>query len=312
MIAGTQDAPPGWYYRLSEYFKDKFCQPVYKIPIDAGFTCPNRDGTISHSGCSFCYNPSFSYQSARTEHNSVKEQIRQGKSKKPGSLYLAYFQSYTNTYASIDKLKAMYNEALEVPDIVGMSIATRPDCVPEEVLNLIQGYSKNKLVWLEYGLQTKHDQTLLAINRGHDYNAFIKALHKTQARGIETCAHIILGLPGETKPMMIETIKALNRLNVNGVKFHHLQVIEQTIMAKQYKEKMFKTFKTLSEYIPLLADCIEHLNKNIVVHRLASQVVDRKLLIAPHWPESSGQIASILTSELVARQSWQGKMSFEN
>ncbi len=298
---------PGWYYRISEYFKKEFGQSVYKIPIHAGFNCPNRDGAISKSGCTYCYNPSFSYRAGKHQIISVKEQINRGKRRKNNALYLAYFQSYSNTYAPLETLKALYDEATADQDVVGLSIATRPDCVSEEVLNLVQTYNEKKLVWIEYGLQTKHDQTLKSINRGHDYNTFTKAFEATRKRKILICAHIILGLPGETTSMMLDTVTSLNQLKIDGIKFHHLQVIKHTEMARDYENNKFITFEKSSDYIPLLADCIERLSSNIVIHRLASQVVDNKMLIAPRWPESSGEIATALTSELRTRNSWQGK-----
>ncbi len=297
---------PGWYYRLSDFFRELFGGPVYKIPLDAGFSCPNRDGTLGLNGCAYCYNPSFSPFSGREPESSVAEQIERGRKKKKEARYLAYFQSYTNTYAPLEELKALYNEALSDPRVAGLSIATRPDCISEDIVALLEGYARLYHVWLELGLQSAHDRTLERINRGHDTAAFTGAVKMSRDRGIFLCAHIILGLPGETKAMMLETIEYLNRVRVDGVKFHHLQIIKNTLFAEQYKKGQIQVYNTAGDYIPVLCDCIEKLSPEIVIHRLASTAASKELLIAPHWPESAGQIASAVKAELSERGTWQG------
>ncbi|MDY6825995.1 MAG: TIGR01212 family radical SAM protein [Bacillota bacterium] len=301
---------PGWYYRLSSFFREKFGHPVYKIPLDAGFSCPNRDGTIGNGGCTYCYNPSFAPFSGKKQKMSIAEQLAAGKKKSKKAFYIAYFQSYTNTYAPAAELKKIYDQALMDKDVIGLSIATRPDCVPDEILDLLEDYAHRlHLLWIEYGLQSAHDSTLKRINRGHDASAFADAVLRTMGRGIYTCAHIILGLPGETEEMMYDTIAFLNRCRVNGVKFHHLQVIRHTPLANEYEKGKVAVFENAKAYVPLLCNCLERLSPDIVVQRLAGQVAEKEMLIAPGWPESPGQIAAMTLEELRKRSTCQGHLS---
>ncbi len=305
MSSALKQGEPGWYYRLGTYFKEQFGQPVYKIPLDAGFSCPNRDGTIGTGGCSYCYNPSFSPHSREDQPPALIEQLQKGKKKKP-ALYLAYFQSYTNTYAPLHKLKELYDQALAVPEVIGLSIATRPDCLSAEILDLLEDYAGRCHLWIEYGLQSAHDKTLKRINRGHSVADFVKAVTLTRERGIRVCAHIILGLPGETPAMYAETIDSINSNGIEGIKFHHLQVIRNTPLVEDYRTGDVPVFVSLADYLPHLCDCLELLNPATVVHRLASQSTSADLLIAPHWPESTGQIAAAVTGELKKRGTHQG------
>jgi len=214
------------FYDLNTYFKDIFGHRVHKITVDAGMSCPNRDGMLSTKGCIYC-NQSGSGTGFFQKGISVTDQIlnarkyviKRYKAKK----FIAYFQAYTNTYAPVDELKRLYDEALAIDEVAGLSIGTRPDCVNEEILALLQGYVQNYLIWLEYGLQSAHDQTLCLINRGHDFNAFQKAVSATQNRGIKICVHVILGLPGESRKQMIETAKILSQMGIDGIKFHMLK-----------------------------------------------------------------------------------------
>lgn len=310
MTVGNGLKQPGWYYRLSRFFRERFGSPVYKIPLDAGFSCPNRDGTTGKSGCSFCHNPSFSPGSRDRGSDSgpltISGQIKKGLKHKPGAKHLAYFQAYTNTYDSPEKLKTMYDEALNFQSVVGLSVATRPDCIAEEVLQILENYTRKYHVWIEYGLQSAHDRTLEMIDRGHNAAAFKEAMRKTRGRGIYTCAHIILGLPGESPGMMLETIDFLNRTQVDGVKFHHLQVIKGTAMEKLYRQGRVRLFKSETDYYPVLCDCIEHLSPAIVIHRLAGQVTSGGYLIAPRWEKSPGRIASDIERMLRERGTYQG------
>ncbi len=296
---------PGWYNRLSCFFRSKFGEPIYKIPLDAGFSCPNRDGTVGTTGCSYCYNPSFSPFSGDPK-TSISAQLQRGKKKKKRARYLAYFQSYTNTHAPLEKLKALYDEALDDPEVIGLSIATRPDCVSEEIICMLEDYAGRCHLWVEYGLQSAHDQTLKLINRGHGSDQFVKTVEMTRSRGIYTCAHIILGLPGETPEMMLKTIDLLNKVSIDGVKFHHLQIIKNTPLAEEYEKHKMPLYENAGDYIPVLCDCLERLSPNIVVHRLASQAASKELLVAPHWPEGAGQIASMVEAELARRGTCQG------
>jgi hypothetical protein len=301
---------PGWYYRLSQFFKERFGKPVYKIPLDAGFSCPNRDGTVGTGGCSYCYNPSFSPFSGK-KTLSVREQILKGKKKSRNALYLAYFQAYTNTYAPVGELKVLYDQALSDDEVAGLSIATRPDCISAEIIDLLEVYAARCHTWIEYGLQSAHDQTLKRINRGHGSAAFTKAMELTTSRGIFICAHIILGLPGETKEMILATIDFLNKCKIDGIKFHHLQIIRGTPLASDYEEGSIEVFDQPEHYIDLLCDCLERLSPACVIHRLASQASSKVLLTAPRWPVSSGQLASMVESELKKRGTYQGAL-FKN
>lgn len=306
MSSSTLAKQPGWYFRLSSFFRSKFGRPIYKIPLDAGFSCPNRDGTIGSRGCTYCYNPSFAPFSGDKIITPVREQITRGKKKKSRGLYLAYFQAYTNTYAPVEQLKILYDEALADQEVIGLSIATRPDCISEEIIELLENYARRCHLWVEYGLQSAHDQTLARINRGHNAGAFADAVKLTRNRGIYICAHIILGLPGETTAMMLETIDFLSRLQVDGVKFHHLQVIKHTTLAEEYERGLVSIYEKAENYIPVLCDCLERLSPEIVIHRLASQVTSKEFLIAPHWPESAVQIAAAVEQELKKRGTHQG------
>ncbi|MBW2219844.1 MAG: TIGR01212 family radical SAM protein, partial [Deltaproteobacteria bacterium] len=211
------------YNDLNTYLKGIFGCRVQKITIDAGFSCPNRDGTLSTKGCIYC-NVRGSGTGAGSKGLSVTEQLRQGKSalskRYKAKKFIAYFQAFSNTYAPIERLKHLYDEAVEVENVVGLSIGTRPDCVDESVLDLLQDYAKNYMVWIEYGLQSAHDSTLAFINRGHDFNCFKKAVDTTQNRDIKICAHIILGLPQEEKKHMLATAKAIADMGIDGIKIH--------------------------------------------------------------------------------------------
>ncbi len=310
MSKQIQPGQPGWYYRLNQFFRLKFGHPVYKIPLDAGFSCPNRDGTTGYTGCSYCSNSSFAPFANENNHSSKKlsitEQIEKGMKKKSGAKHLAYFQSYTNTYAPLEQLKELYDQALSHQAVIGLSIATRPDCITKDILELVQEYARRCHVWVEYGLQSAHDQTLKVINRGHNAASFEQAVKLTHGRGILICAHIILGLPGETVKMMLETIEFLNYLGVDGVKFHHLQIIKNTPLAGQYGAGEISIYEKEEDYIPILCDCLERLAPHIVVHRLASQATSRELLIAPHWTRGAGQLAADVESELKKRGAYQG------
>ncbi len=296
---------PGWYYRLSSFFRLHLGGPVYKIPLDAGFSCPNLNGSIGTGGCTYCHNPAFSPAAANKPDLSIIEQIRRGK-KKAGKRYLAYFQAYTGTYAPLDQLERLYREALQDPEIVGISVSTRPDCISEGILALLENLAARHHIWLELGLQSAHNSTLERINRGHTVEQFQEAVLAVNNRGIFICAHVILGLPGENREMMLQTIAFLNRLPLHGVKFHHLQVFKNTVLAKQYLSGEVPVFKTPEEYIPLLCDCLEQLRSDITVHRLAARASGPALLIAPRWKAGPARIAAAVEAELKSRQAWQG------
>ncbi len=295
------------YYPFSQFLKEKFGCKVYKLPIDAGFTCPNRDGKIGYGGCTYCYNPSFSPPTL-VEKQNVYAQIKYRKAlikRKKKVKFLAYFQPYTNTYAKKEVLKKLYDEALQDEDIIGLCIGTRPDCVPDEVLDLIEIYARDYHVWIEYGLQSIHDKTLLRINRGHNFAQFEDAIKRTQNRGIFICVHIILGLPGETGKDMLETVKVLAKMKLDGIKIHHLQVIKATPLAEDFKKGKFKVF-SFEEYVPLICDVLELLPPNITIQRLVGEVLQDEILIAPRWNLGKHEVLSAIEQELIRRNSFQG------
>lgn len=317
---------PGWYYRLSRFFRENFGEKIYKIPLDAGFSCPNRDGTISTGGCIFCYNPGFSPASLDRELKgkikSLRRQIihfqqrseggkkgieEQSSSRSflPRRKYLAYFQSYTNTYGDIGTLRELYEEALSLPGIVGLSIGTRPDCVNPEVLDLLASLARDYHIWLEIGLQSAHNRTLERINRGHTFEQFVGAVNAACGRGIFICAHLINGLPGESREEMVETIRRLNALPIQGIKFHQLQVLKETPLEQLYRRGGIDLL-TEEEYLEIVCDQLEHLRSDIVVHRLLNEVTDRKLLLAPLWNDSRSAFSRHVEDKLKARGTFQG------
>lgn len=297
----------GRYFRLAEFFRLRFGQRVYKIPLDAGFYCPNRDGTKGLGGCTFCFVPSFSPQHCRRDGlGDLHTQIRRGKKRDGKALYIAYFQAYTNTYAPLEKLRLLYDQALADEEVIGLSIATRPDCLNPAIVELLCGYARKYHVWLELGLQSAHDSTLARINRGHNRATFDDAMAMLKGREVHTCVHLILGLPGEDRNMMFQTLVYLNSLQPHGVKFHHLQVMQNTPLSREYAAGEVSLFERFSDYLPLVCDCLEHLDPDIVVQRLAGQAASQSLLIAPRWPESSGEIAAAVEKELQRRDTRQG------
>ena len=291
------------YYTFNQFLRERLGCRVYKLPVDAGFTCPNRDGRVGYGGCTYCYNPSFSPPTLRGKI-SISDQIQLGKKRKKGK-FLVYFQPYTNTYADVETLKKLYDEALQDKDALGLCIGTRPDCVPDEVLSLIESYTEKYHIWVEYGLQSAHDRTLYLINRGHNFAQFEDAVYRTQNRNILICVHIILGLPGETRKDMLETVRILSYLPIDGIKVHHLQVIENTKMAEDYKKGKFNTL-SFDEYLSLVVDVIELLPPNIVIQRLLGDVLDESILVSPRWNLKKHEILFRIDKELIRRNSYQG------
>lgn len=296
------------YYSFSQFLGERFGYKVYKLPVNAGFTCPNRDGKIGYGGCTYCLNQSFSpsiFPEKSNIHLQIKHRKTLIKEKSRVNKFLVYFQPYTNTYAEIAVLKRLYEEALRGKDVVGLCIGTRPDCVPDEVLNLIEGYAQNYHIWIEYGLQSIHDKTLLKINRGHNFAQFEDAVKRTQGRNIFICVHIILGLPGETKEDILETARVLAKMGIDGIKLHHLQVIKNTKLARDFEKGEFKVL-SLEEYIELVCDVLELLSPRITIQRLVGEVLEDNILIAPRWNLNKHQILSLIEQELISRNSFQG------
>uniref|UniRef100_A0A7C2E965 TIGR01212 family radical SAM protein n=1 Tax=Ammonifex degensii TaxID=42838 RepID=A0A7C2E965_9THEO len=292
------------YYTFSRFLRERFGSPVYKIPLDAGFGCPNRDGTVGTGGCAFCVNRAFSPFAG--QGLSIAEQIRRFKGIKGcEGRYIAYFQAYTNTYAPLARLRRLYEEALSDPEMVGLAVATRPDCVPDPVLDLLQGYTDRWMVWVEYGLQSCHDRTLKRINRGHDFATFLDAVRRTRGRRIYTGAHVIIGLPGESATDILQTAQALNAAGVDGVKLHHLQVFQGAPLAADWAGGGIRTL-TVDEYVTLACDFIETLSPRTVILRLVGEVTDDALLLAPRWGVSKAEVIAAIDRELERRGTRQG------
>ena len=295
------------YYQFSEYLKNKFGKKVYKITLDAGFSCPNRDGKISSGGCIFC-DDGGSFSRAHSKLLSVQEQVQEGihnlSTRFKAQKFMSYFQAYSNTYKPVDELKNIYDASLCHPDIVGISIGTRPDCVDETKLALIASYTNNYETWVEYGLQSMHDKTLRFINRGHDFETFVKAYNLTKQRGINVGVHVILGLPGETKEDMLTTIKTLAEMGVDGVKFHCLCIFPNTKLYDMYEAGEIKLLEE-DEYVDIACDCIELLPSDTTIHRLGGNGL-QAIKVAPKWLNKKFEILNKIDFELEKRNSYQG------
>jgi hypothetical protein len=294
------------YNAFSEELKRLFGCRVHRISVDAGFTCPNRDGTLGSGGCIYCGSEgSGSYGIARGM--PVATQLEVGKEvmvrKYKANKFIAYFQAYTNTYAPLEQLRALYDEALAVKDIVGLIVGTRPDCLPAATLDLLTEYARRTWFWLELGLQTPHDRTLQTINRGHDFAAFFSAIKQCRNREIKVCAHIILGLPGETREEMLATAGILNELKVNGVKLHLLHVMRGTKLAAQYERGEIRIMER-DDYVGLVCDFLELLDPGISIQRLTGD--GGRDLIAPLWSMAKFEVLNAIDVELKRRGSRQG------
>lgn len=305
------NSSPRFYYNdLGTYLRNIFGCKVQKITIDAGFTCPNRDGTVGRGGCTYCNNQTFS-PAFCNRNKPVVEQMREGigffAHKYPQMRYLAYFQAYTNTYGSLETLKQRYEEALSVEGTLGIVIGTRPDCMPDLLLDYLQELSGRTFVLVEYGIESTSDVTLQRINRGHDFATAADAVERTAARGIPVGAHIILGLPGETREVIMQQAALLSQLPLTTLKMHQLQLIRGTRMAQEYLEcpNDFSLF-SLDEYIETVVDYVERLRPDIVLERFASQS-PKELLIAPDWGIKNHEIVEKVKRLMRERDTWQGK-----
>lgn len=294
------------YNAFSDELKRVFGCRVHRISVDAGFTCPNRDGTVGTGGCIYCGGEgSGSFGIARGL--SITEQLEDGKEvmvrKYKAGKFIAYFQPFSNTYAPVEKLAALYNEALAVKDIVGLIVGTRPDCLPPETLDLLAGYGQRNWFWLELGLQSPHDRTLRQINRGHDFAASKAAVERCKERGIRVCAHVILGLPGESREEMLATAGILNDLRIDGVKLHLLHVMRGTILADMYGRGEFRVMER-DDYVGLVCDFLERLDPGISIQRLTGD--GGRDLVAPLWSLAKFEVLNAIDVELERRGSWQG------
>ena len=297
------------YNQFSSYLKDKFGVKVYKITLDAGFSCPNRDGTISTGGCIFC-DDGGSFSQAHSNKLSIEEQVQAGienlserfKAKK----FMSYFQAFSNTYKPVGELEKIYKASLVNDKIVGISIGTRPDCIDDEKIKLISSFKDDYCTWVEYGLQSIHDKTLKKINRGHDYDCFLRAYEKTKNAGINVCVHVIFGL-WETHDEIMETAKELARLQVDGVKIHMLCALQNTKLADLYNNGEID-FMSEDEYVNTVCDFLEYLPKETTIHRLAGNGYS-KTLIAPLWLGAKFDCLNKIDKEFIRRNSYQGYRS---
>jgi radical SAM protein (TIGR01212 family) len=295
------------YNDLNTYFRSLFGCRVQKITVDAGLTCPNRDGTLSSNGCIYC-NDRGSGTGAFARGLSVTDQLLQGKTflsrRYKAKKFIAYFQSFSNTYAPPKILKRLYDEALAVEDIVGLSIGTRPDCVNDMVLDLLQGYASDYLIWVEYGLQSASDRTLELINRGHNFQSFKEAVKKSLNRGIKICAHVILGLPNESKADMLGTAKAIADLGLDGIKLHLLYVVKGTPLETCYRKGKYTCLEQ-DEYVDLVCDFIERIPSDIIIQRLTGDPHPHEL-VAPQWALNKSETLAKIQFILAKRRSVQG------
>lgn len=296
------------YNAFGLYMKDLYHTPVYKVNVDAGFTCPNRDGSIATGGCIYCNNDSFR-PAACTSSSSVREQIEKGmpylRSRYGAEKFIVYFQPFTNTYASVDILERLYRDALNNPGVVGLAIGTRPDCVDRDKIALLETLARDHFILVEYGLQSIYDRTLEFINRGHDYACFRNAVALTAGRGIHVGAHIILGFPTETREQMLAAAEELSAQTIEFLKIHQLQVVKGTALADYYAVHPFHVFE-YKEYISMLADFLERLSPELVLQRLFAAAPD-EILIAPVWNKTRSELLRDLDVLMEQRGSYQGK-----
>ena len=295
------------YFHYSRYLHDRFQTRVYRVSIDAGFTCPTRDGSKGTNGCLYCSNDSFA--PTRTESlPSISEQVKNGmtliqhfhKAKK----FLGYFQPFTNTYAPIEKLEKLYREALSFPDVVGLCIGTRPDCISEEVLQLLESLNRDSYISVEFGIESIYDKTLAWTKRGHTFELTRRAIQSTKAHGLHVSGHLILGFPTETPEEMLATVNVLNDLDLDALKIHHLHVVKNTPLAKIFAEQPFRVFSE-SEWIALVCDFLERLRPDISIQRLCGEA-KTGTLIAPVWNLSKSEIIEGIQAELTRRGTHQG------
>lgn len=294
------------YYDLKSYWRNLFGCSVHKLQIDAGFTCPNRDGHVATGGCIYCDGRGSKLRQQGILP-SVAEQIISGKKyyAKQASKFIAYFQTFTNTYAPVEKLRALYDEALAQADIIGLSIGTRPDCLEQDVIELLSDYPSKYHIWVELGLQSVHDKTLQFINRGHNFQQFVDALNLLTGRGLNICVHIIIGLPGEDDKDVLTTAQTLAAMPVNGIKIHSLLALEGTVLGEMYKKGTISMISQ-EKYAALTVDVLEVLPPEMVIQRLTADGY-RDIFFAPDWAMNKLNVLNAINKEMERRNSYQGK-----
>lgn len=297
------------YHSLDYMLRERFHEKIYKVTLNGGMTCPNRDSTLGNRGCIFC-SSGGSGDFAASSELSITDQIEQQKAmltgKRPIQKYIAYFQAYTNTYGSPAYLRSIFTEAIRHPDIVALSIGTRPDCLGEEVLELLDELNRQKPVWIELGLQTIHERTARYIRRGYPLACFEEAVRNLRSRKIEVIVHTILGLPQETPEQILQTMDYLNHMDIQGIKLQLLHVLRGTDLAEDYEKGLFSVY-TQEEYLNLLISCLEHLSPEIVIHRLTGDG-PKELLIAPLWASRKREVLNHLHHQMKVRNTWQGRL----
>lgn len=297
------------YNSFHRVLKETFGARVHKVSLRWDFTCPNRDGNVAVGGCTYCNNASHTPRTYRPRM-SIREQLELGieavRRRHKAEKFVAYFQSYTNTYGPVSELERLYQDALDVPGVIGLAVATRPDCVPDEVLDLIADISRHTYVWLELGLESMHDKTLQWVNRGHDLMAFVDAAERSKRKGLRLAVHLILGFPTETCEEMLLTPALLNGLGIDGVKLHNLHVIKHTALERIYRSGAFDLL-TREAYVSLVVDFLELLRPEIVVQRLTGETY-RDLTVAPDWSVNKIGVLNAIHAELERRDTWQGRV----
>ncbi|MGB2992139.1 MAG: TIGR01212 family radical SAM protein [Paenisporosarcina sp.] len=296
------------YYTWNRHLRDEFGMKIFKVALDAGFDCPNRDGTVAFGGCTFC-SAAGSGDFAGDRVDSIADQFEERKNKMhqkwKDAKYMAYFQAYTNTHAPLPVLKEKFEAALAVDGVMGLSIATRPDCLPDDVVEYLAELNQRTYLWVELGLQTVHERTANLINRAHDFSCYLEGVQKLRKHGIRVCSHIINGLPLEDNKMMLETVREVAKLDVQGIKIHLLHLLKGTPMIKQY-EKGLVEFMNKDDYIGLVVDQLELLPPEIVIHRITGDG-PINLMIGPMWSVNKWDVLNGIDAELERRESWQGK-----
>lgn len=296
------------YNSFNRVLKETFRARVHKIGLRMDFTCPNRDGAVAVGGCIYCNNASHTPQDYRPR-TSVAQQLEQGadalRHRHRAEKFIAYFQSYTNTYGPRTKLERLYRDALDFPGVVGLAIATRPDCLPNDVLELIADVARDTYLWLEIGLESMHDKTLRWVNRGHGLREFIDAAERCKSKGLRVCVHLILGFPGESREDMLQTPHLLNHLGIDGVKLHNLHVVRNTVLEQYYRAGSI-TVLGLEEYASLVVEFLERLNPELVVHRLTGETY-RAITVAPDWSVNKMGVFNTIQQELERRDTWQSR-----
>lgn len=301
------------YNSYGQFLKEKFGVRVHKVPVHGGFTCPNRDGTVATGGCTYCNIVSFTPPDARARI-PIREQVQKGitylKRRLNAKAFIVYFQPYSNTYAPLERLKELYEEALDHPEVVGLSVGTRPDCIDEAQLEYFQELARKYFVTIEYGIESIYDETLRLVNRGHDYACTVRAIQMTANRGIYICGHLILGFPNETKEQMLAMADEVSRLPLNFLKIHNLHVVRHTELARQYARNPFHIF-TFDEWVDLICQFLERLSPHIIVERLYGDA-PKDLLIAPEWCRDGNKVIHAIQQELKRRNTYQGRLCKQN